>query len=552
MYEPQQLSQQKSYMNQKASHDQDFVSNSSYQYSTRLNNHVHQNFNYTPQNFKQVQFQQEKAQKQQKAQPQKLQNQLFDVPQITKNQKQRSPKKAQAGLQQEVTDGLNQMQYLQTPSSLMSNLPSIKSQKPNSLKKFEGDQPNLNQSNNHFSNKDQIMLEHSQQEFNNPSQSPKRRGRSPSPRKLQNQPSHDQETQNKQAPSKKTRTSKSAGQMPTLLTRFELGRILSSGMIGIVYVARDRFYANQTWSSLYCIKRMYKSKIVEKHLMTSTVKEIEILLKVRKIKGCIQLIELINSKDSIDLIFTYYQHGDLYKYFKNVCKFKMPESLVQHIVKQLVNTMIEIHKLRIVHRDMKPENILIRERDMSVFITDFGFALQDNDNEFKRYQRVGTLEFYPIEMLSPCDLGSQKHQKRVQYDHRVDIWCIGIIAYELLYCRTPFYSGDSEDQDAETKRRIRALEYTFPNRNYPVAEDFFKRILTLPNQRATLNELKNHKWLKNAPPYLPSDVKVKQEDCSNQNQRQKGVKEEFKGQAPDKLRSLKGMEVKVPQMKKEY
>ena len=68
--------------------------------------------------------------------------------------------------------------------------------------------------------------------------------------------------------------------------------------------------------------------------------------------------------------------------------------------------MIEIHKLRIVHRDMKPENILIRERDMSVFITDFGFALHDNDIEFKRYQRVGTLEFYPIEMLSPCDLGS--------------------------------------------------------------------------------------------------------------------------------------------------
>lgn len=79
--------------------------------------------------------------------------------------------------------------------------------------------------------------------------------------------------------------------------------------------------------------------------------------------------------------------------------------VVQYICKQLAETLKQLHSLGIIHRDLKPENVLVDE-NWRVVITDFGFAI--HESELKReaiYSRVGTLEFYPPEMLSPLFQG---------------------------------------------------------------------------------------------------------------------------------------------------
>ena len=100
----------------------------------------------------------------------------------------------------------------------------------------------------------------------------------------------------------------------------------------------------------------------------------------------------------------------------------------------------KLHKKGIIHRDLKPENILLDEATDIVLI-DFGFAIKKTDlKKSSSYVRVGTLDFYPYEMLVYVN----EVKRSIEYDEKVDIWCMGIILYEMLYGTTPFFSKGDE------------------------------------------------------------------------------------------------------------
>jgi serine/threonine protein kinase len=83
--------------------------------------------------------------------------------------------------------------------------------------------------------------------------------------------------------------------------RYELGRIISSGMIGIVYLAR----ATED-KSVVCIKRMLGKKMAEKNIFQSVSRELKILNEVQKVEGCIKLYDIITDDDSLSLVMPWY------------------------------------------------------------------------------------------------------------------------------------------------------------------------------------------------------------------------------------------------------
>jgi serine/threonine protein kinase len=234
---------------------------------------------------------------------------------------------------------------------------------------------------------------------------------------------------------------------------------------------------------------MYYDKINEKNIFPSIYRELSILYRIRGVKGCMQLVDIytVNSpldpskQIGINLVFPYYFCGDLYHYTKKHSDGTISESKAKHISIQLVLTLRRLHSLGIMHRDLKPENIIVQNDKYDVLLTDYGFAIDKKElARENKYTRVGTLEFYPIEMLNPCFTPG-----RITYDERVDIWSLGIVVFEQLYGRTPFYTG-KEDL---TKARIRSLTYSIPDEfkgRYPLAEDFFKLIFVKPTYRVSL------------------------------------------------------------------
>jgi len=147
-----------------------------------------------------------------------------------------------------------------------------------------------------------------------------------------------------------------------------------------------------------------------------------------------------------------------------------------------------MHSHNIVHRDLKPENILLESEDpdnLNIKITDFGFACFFNPKEQGLREVLG----------SPLYMAPEIIQEQ-PYNHKVDIWSIGVITYILLSGRPPF-KGRSKN---EIFRSIMQGSLSFDNPIWDVisaeAKDFIVRALhSDPSKRATAKNLLEYPWL---------------------------------------------------------
>lgn len=119
------------------------------------------------------------------------------------------------------------------------------------------------------------------------------------------------------------------------------------------------------------------------------------------------------------------ESGDLYKIMR--MKRVFTEETVQFYIAELIIGIQYLHKnLNIMYRDLKPENILI-STDGHIKLTDFGLSKIMLDTS---YTFAGTPEY-----LAPEIILNQG------YNQKVDIWALGVLCYELLSGKVPFYDS---------------------------------------------------------------------------------------------------------------
>ena len=295
---------------------------------------------------------------------------------------------------------------------------------------------------------------------------------------------------------------------------------IGKGAFGEVFLTTKRGTQQQ-----FATKKVQKSVVLQEKVKKYFNNEIFILRNVNH-PNIIKLHEIKQTLNNFYLVFDLCNGGGLSdcleKYMKNNGK-PFPQDIVQHIMKQIVSGIQYLHNNKILHRDLKSDNILVHfesEEDKKNFnllkcvvkIIDFGFA-RYLENDTLAQSVLGS----PINMDPQILMKMRKidNNQSFGYDQKADIWSLGTICYEILIGTPPFDATSYE----ELTSKIQRGNYKIPNNLQLSVEavSFLNAMLQYdPKQRLDINQLAKHKFLTlNSNEFTPLSLKKVQQRFSN-------------------------------------
>ncbi|XP_014051286.1 serine/threonine-protein kinase 36 isoform X4 [Salmo salar] len=195
--------------------------------------------------------------------------------------------------------------------------------------------------------------------------------------------------------------------------------MIGEGSFGRVYKGRKKFSGQ-----VVALKFIPKVGRSEKELR-NLKREIDIMRGLQH-PNIVLLLDSFETEREV-VVVTEYAEGELFQILED--DGNLPESQVCDIACQLVSALYYLHSHRILHRDMKPQNILLGKGGV-VKLCDFGFA---------RAMSVSTLVLTSIKG-TPLYMSPELVEEK-PYDHTADLWSLGCILYELHTGAPPFYTN---------------------------------------------------------------------------------------------------------------
>lgn len=255
---------------------------------------------------------------------------------------------------------------------------------------------------------------------------------------------------------------------------YEIREELGKGKFGTVNKCVERA-TKRVWAAKFIqVQKEADRKEVEH--------EVEIMQLLQHPK-LLQLYDIYSAGQSMCLILELVSGGEL---FERVIddEFDLTEKAATEFMKQICDGVAFMHTQKVLHLDMKPENILcIRKNSNKIKIIDFGLA-----QVYKPGLSVscGTPEFYAPEIVTFDPVS-----------YTTDMWSVGVICYILLSGFSPFM-GDNE---GETLSNIQECEWDFDDECFDeisaMAKDFIENLLTIEqDERLEATDCLEHDWLK--------------------------------------------------------
>ncbi|KAI0903616.1 serine/threonine-protein kinase [Ustulina deusta] len=253
---------------------------------------------------------------------------------------------------------------------------------------------------------------------------------------------------------------------------FEIGKALGKGKFGRVYLARHRE------SGYICaLKVLNKDEITHEGAEKHVRREIEVHSNLRH-PGVLAFYGWFHDSRRIFLILEYAAGGELYKVLQREGRFS--ERRAAKYIAQVALSLIYLHGKNVMHRDMKPENILLGLHG-ELKLSDFGYSVYSPSN--RRETLCGTLDYLPPEMIQ---------SRNPSYTRAVDQWTLGVLTYEFLTGEAPF-----EDSMAITKMRIIKRDMKpLPAFISSEAKAFVNSLLVVdPSERLPIKDVLSHPWI---------------------------------------------------------
>ncbi|XP_044278551.1 death-associated protein kinase 2-like isoform X2 [Varanus komodoensis] len=264
---------------------------------------------------------------------------------------------------------------------------------------------------------------------------------------------------------------------------YELLEQLGSGHFGVVKRCRERstgaFYA----AKLVKVRKRKGSRLgVEREQVE---REVCILRQLRH-PNIMRLYDIFASRAEMVLVLELIQGGELFDFVAE--KELLTEVEAVGFLQQILLGVAHMHSHRIAHFDLKPENIMLLQKDVpnpKIKIIDFGLAQKLEEGEtFKSL--CGTPQYIAPEVINYEALSPA-----------TDMWSIGVITYILLSGMSPFQG----ETDTETLSNVVSGNYEFEEKYFgqtsDMAKDFIQQLLVKePGNRMTVVECLSHPWIK--------------------------------------------------------
>ena len=258
------------------------------------------------------------------------------------------------------------------------------------------------------------------------------------------------------------------------ISDFELIKELGTGSFGRVFLV-----SHKKTKAQYAIKAIDKRNKANQEEKPYFRREIEIMYKVHH-PNVVKLYGHFEDNNFCYFVMEYISKGNIYNLIPKNNKKKLNTQLVCSIMKDVISAVYFLHHMSppIVHRDIKPENVLLAE-GLKAKLTDFGWSNYLN-GEHKRSTVCGTPIYLAPEMINETG-----------HDERVDIWCIGVLLFELITGSVPFLGNDLDT----LKSNIRKLKIAWPRDISKDAQDLISKILRYnPDERLPIEEMMKHQF----------------------------------------------------------
>ena len=275
---------------------------------------------------------------------------------------------------------------------------------------------------------------------------------------------------------------------------YESIAIIGRGAFGEVHVCREI-----STGKIYAIKKIKKETLIQKNQVIHIRNE-QLFMSKAKSPWIVELKASFQEDDYLYLVMEFLPGGDLMSLL--IKKDKLTEEEARFYIAELILAVDSIHKLDCIHRDIKPDNVLI-DKNGHIKLSDFGLAkvsekLFQNfkDKDFdkdklthkKIYSCVGTAYYVAPEVLNKTGYGKD-----------IDWWSVGCIFFEMLVGYAPFCSEETNKVCYKVINWQKYLKIPDDIVVSKEAEDLINRMINNSNKRLGRNgieEIKAHPFFK--------------------------------------------------------
>ena len=259
------------------------------------------------------------------------------------------------------------------------------------------------------------------------------------------------------------------------LDTFDIIKVIGKGSFGKVFLVRHK-----AKKSLHALKVLKKEFIIRKNQVEHTKTERSVLGYIHH-PYVVGLTMAFQTHDKLFFVLDYCAGGELFYHLGKLGRF--PDQRAKFYAAQITLALEYVHKLGVIYRDLKPENVLLDSKG-NIRLTDFGLSKENvRGHSSGASSFCGTPEYIAPEVL-----------KRQGHGRAVDWWSLGALLFEMISGLPPFYSRNRETMF----EKIMKADITFPPFMSAEARDLLSKLLIrdpkdrLGSGERDAEELKEH------------------------------------------------------------